>query len=358
MKAVVVKEVGVLEVQDVPETEPSPCEIKVKIAYAGICGTDLKILDSTYGDKVHLKGAIVRPEKTTSMRDPITHLEMRDGIRTLGHEASGTIVKIGKDVKGDFKEGQRVAMNFLSPCGSCYYCVNGMADFCERTAPVSGAMAEYSYYRENIVFPLPDEVPLDVGAMLEPTTVALSALENVNIKVGDSVIITGGGTIGLLTLQLAIRLGATKVLFSEPIDEKRKLAKQFGADVVVDPLKEDLLEISNQFTDGRGFNKCIEASGVETVAKQLILLAEYGGHIAYVANYSPDFKLGIPLFYMHMRRLTIHTTISSPYLFPKALKMLSKLDLKPLITVYPLKEASKAFEAHKMGKYVTIMLKP
>jgi len=358
MKAVVIKEVGVLEVQDVPETEPSPDEIKVKIAYAGICGTDQKVFEGTFGDKGNFSGAIGLPPKTISTRDPVTHLEMRGGMRILGHEASGTIAKIGKDIKGDFKVGQRVAMNFLSPCGNCYYCVNGKADFCERTAPVSGAMAEYSYYRENIVFPLPDDVPLDAGALLEPTTVALSTLENVHVEVGDSVIITGGGPIGLLALQLAIRLGASKVLFSEPIAEKRKLAKQLGADVVVDPLTDDLLEISNRFTGGRGFNICIEASGVETVANQLILLAARGGRIVFVANYSPDFKLGAPLFYMHMRRLSIHTTIPSPYLFPKALQMLPKLELKPLITVYPLQDAIKAFEAHKTSKYIQIMLKP
>ena len=122
MKAVVVKEVGVLEVQDVPEPEPEPDQIKVKIAYAGICGSDPKIVDRK-GARGHPEGAIGWPQKTTPMSE---------GIKIMGHEASGTIVKIGKDIKGDFKVGQRVAMNFRSTCGACYYCLNGMEHFCER----------------------------------------------------------------------------------------------------------------------------------------------------------------------------------------------------------------------------------
>ena len=121
MKAVIVKEVGVLEVQDVPEPEPEPDEIKVKIAYAGICGSDPRIVDGKVGG-AHQAGAIGWPKSPNPKIDAIMAKEMHDGLRILGHEASGTIVKIGKDIKGDFELGQNVAMNFLSTCGSCYYC--------------------------------------------------------------------------------------------------------------------------------------------------------------------------------------------------------------------------------------------
>src|SRR5208283_1284982 len=237
MKAVVVKQAGALGVQDVPEPEPAPDEIKVKIAYAGICGSDPKIVEGKRMPKPQ-EGAIGWPEKIT----PIPQ-----GIRFLGHEASGTVVKIGKDVKSDFKIGQRVAMNFRTVCGGCYYCQNKMEHFCERAIIFMGLMAEYAVFKESLVYPLPDDLPLDVGAFLEPVSVAVHTLDITHMKIGDSVIITGGGTIGLLVLQLAIKSGASKVLVSEPIPEKRKLAKQLGADVVVDPLKEDLLDISNKF---------------------------------------------------------------------------------------------------------------
>jgi len=361
MKAVVVKEPGVVEVQDVPEPESYPDEIKIKIAYAGICGGDPgKIIRGLDGMLPHQEGAIGWLKKTTTLRDEITGREIRDriGKGILGHEASGTIVKIGKDIRGDFKVGQRVAMNYRSTCGACYYCTNGMAQYCERVAPQSGAMTEYSVYRESLVFSLPDDVSLDIGAFLEPLSIAVQTLDISRMKIGDSVIITGGGSIGLLILQLAIKSGASKVIVSEPIAEKRKRFQKRGADVIVDPLKEDLLEISNKVTDGRGYNLCFETSGKMAVARQLILLAGLSGTIVWVASYPQTLNMEFPMSYVHLRALNIHSVLPSAYSFSRALQMLPKLDLKPLITVYPLTEAIKAFEAHKIGKDVKIMLQP
>ena len=348
MKAVVVKEVGVVEVQDVPEPEPEPDQIKIKVAYAGICGSDPKVVDrkTTRG---HLKGAIGWPQK---------YIPIQEGIKILGHEASGTIVKIGKDIQGDFKVGQRVAMNYRHSCGACYYCANGMEHFCERITTFRGFMAEYAVSKESLAFPLPDDLPLDVGAFLEPVSVAVHTFDIARMKTGDSVIITGGGTMGLLVLQLAIKSGASKVLVSEPIAQKRKMAKQLGADVVVDPLNEDLLDISNKFTGGRGFNVCIEESGIPSIASQLILLAERCGTIVWAATYPTGLNVGVPIDYMFSRELSVRSVFLSPYSFQRALQMLPKLDLKLLITVYPLKEAAKAFEAYKMGKGIKIMLQP
>ena len=348
MKAVVVQKPGMLEVQDVPEPEPSSEEIKVKIAYAGICGSDHKILEGSLGS-AHPEGAI---------GDLLKVLPMRDGPKILGHEASGTIVKIGKDIKGDFKVGQHVAMNFRSACGECYYCTNGMENYCERVKSFTGDMAEYNVFKEGVVFPLHDDLPLDVGAFLEPVAVAVHAVDSAHIKVGDSVIISGGGPIGLLVLQLAIKSGASKVLLSEPIAEKRKLAKEFGADAVIDPLKENLLEMCNKFTGRKGFNVCIEATGIPSIARQLILLAERCGRIVWAGVYPGNTDVGVPIFYMYSKELSINSIKNAPYSFSRAAQMLPKLNLKPMITVYPLTEAVKAFEAHKMGKAVKIMLKP
>ncbi|MGP8080412.1 MAG: zinc-dependent alcohol dehydrogenase [Dehalococcoidales bacterium] len=348
MKAVVLKEVGVIEVQDVPEPEPEGDQIKVKIAYAGICGSDPKMI-AGLNRPAHREGAIGGPLKTTPLRP---------GVRIMGHEASGTIVKLGKEVKGNWKVGQPVAMDFRSTCGGCYYCSNKMAHFCERVANFSGMMAEYAVFPQGIVFPLPDDLPLEIGAFLEPVSVAVHVLDRAQLKTGDSVIITGGGPIGLLILQLAIKSGAAKVLVSEPVAEKRKLARQLGADVVVDPLKEDLQAIANKLTDGRGFNVCIEATGIPAIARQLILLAEGCGTIVWVGTYPSGTDAPVPLDYMYSKELSIHSVRLAPYSFSRAVQMLPKLELKPLITVYPLLEVHKAFAAHKAGKDVKIMLRP
>ena len=349
MKAVVVKEVGVLAIKDVPEPEPEPDQIKVKIAYAGICGSDSERITRSKDQPGRPEGAIGWPQKITPMPK---------SIKRMGHEASGTIVKIGKDVQGNFNVGQHVAMNFINTCGGCYSCTNGRVHFCERPIIFDGLMAEYAVFKENLVFRLPDDLPLEVGAFLEPLSVVVHAFDIANMKIGDSVIITGGGTIGLLMLQLAIKSGASKVLISEPIAEKRKLAKQLGADVVVDPFNEDLLDIANRFTDGRGFNICIEATGIPSIARQLILLAEDCGTIVWSATYPDGCDVRVPIDYMFSKELSIHSVKLAPYSFSRALQMLPELDLKPLITVYPLGEVVKAFEAHKMGKDVKIMLQP
>jgi (R,R)-butanediol dehydrogenase/meso-butanediol dehydrogenase/diacetyl reductase/L-iditol 2-dehydrogenase len=348
MKAIVLKGKGLIEYQDVPEPECAPDEIKVKIAYAGICGSDPKIIEGAA--PVIPDGAIGRNQKFTGM--------LSDKLPVLGHEASGTIVQIGKNIKGDFKVGQHVAMNFRRACGGCYYCSNGMEHFCERIAVCSGTMAEYTVFKEGMVFPLPDDLPLEYGALLEPLAIAVHTIDIAKVKIGDSVIITGGGSIGLLALQLAVRSGAAKVLVSEPIAEKRKVAKLLGADVVVDPLKEDLLEIANKLTDDRGFNVCIEASGAPAVARQLILLAENCGHIVWVASYPGGLDIGVPIDYMFSRELSIHSVKISQYAFPRSAQILPKLNLKPMITVYPLQDVIKAFKDYKKGHGIKILLQP
>jgi len=219
-------------------------------------------------------------------------------------------------------------------------------------------MADYAVFSENIVFPLPDNLPLDVGAFLEPVSIAVHTIDIAKMKVGDTVIITGGGPIGLLILQLAIKSGASKVLVSEPVVEKRKLAMQLGADLAVDPLKENLLDISTKFTDGRGFNICIEASGIPAIARQLILLSERCGKIIWAATYPRNLDVGVPIEYMYSKELSIHSVKLAPYSFPRAVQMLPKLELKSLITVFPLNEVLKAFDAHKKGKGIKIMLQP
>ena len=347
MKAVVVKNVGVIELQDIPEPEPAPDQIKVKIAYSGICGSD----------PINVKGGLdITPYQKGSIGWLQKPLPRGDGVHVLGHEASGTIVKIGKDIKGDFKIGQHVAMNFWNTCGICYYCTRG-SYFCEGFISNSGAMAEYALYREESIYPLPDNVPLDAGAFLEPTAIAVHAVENAHIKLGDSVLITGGGPIGLLIMQLVIKSGASNVLVSTRTAEKRKLAKQLGADVVVDPIHEDLLAITKEFTDGRGFSVSFETSGSLSVARQLILLAESAGTVVWVATYQGNLDVGVPISYVHAKEITIRNVVPSPYSFRSALQMLPKLDLKPMITVYPLQDAIKAFEAQSTGKFSKILLK-
>jgi 2-desacetyl-2-hydroxyethyl bacteriochlorophyllide A dehydrogenase len=338
MKAAVTRAAGIIKMEEVPDPVMAPNQIKVKIAYAGLCGTDPENLEQRFG--------LMPPEV---YKQP----------RILGHEASGTIAAIGSEITGDFKVGQRVAMNFRSACGHCYYCQNGMEHFCYTAEGASGCFAEYAVYPESAVYPLQDDVSLEVGALLEPVSIAVHAIDQAKVATGSSVAICGGGPIGLLCLEMALKAGAAKTLLSEPIPEKRALAQKLGADVVVDPFKEDIVAVGKKLTGGRGFNVVIDASGSTAAAKQCISLADNKGVILWAAVYGNDVEIGVSPFQLFAKELTITSTFVSPYGFPRALALLPKLELKSLITdILPLKDIQQAFELHKKGKSIKILIKP
>ncbi len=348
MKAVVMRGLNDLLVQDMPEPNVAPDQVKVKIAYAGICGSDVHEVEGKAGFGI-------RPEWMIGKAPP----PRRAGVaRIMGHEASGTIAEIGKDVKGEFQVGQRVAMDFKAYCGSCWYCNNMMQGSCLNRKGSSGSMATYAVYPEGAVYPLPEDVDLDVGALLEPVSIAVHTMDIAQIRSGDTVIVTGAGPIGLLIMQMAMRSGASRILVSEPVAERRKLAKELGADVVIDPLREDLLAASNKLTDYRGFAVCFEASGRAEMAKQLLYLAQTAGTVVWAAMYPNEAEVVVSPSFMYSRELKIHAVRVSPYSFPRALQLLSKLDLKPLISVRNLDDAAQAFADLRVGKGVKILLRP
>ena len=341
MKAAVIKSVGLIQTEEVPEPRCGPDQVKVKIAYCGICGTDPEILEDRFG---LFKGK--NPEK------------MAEGPRIIGHEASGTIVEIGANCRQGYVVGQRVAMNFRSACGSCYYCRNKMEHFCEHTLPASGSYAEYAIYQESAIYSLPDGISFEHGALLEPVSVAVHTIDLANIAPGRSVAISGAGPIGLLALELAIKAGASRLMVSEPVPEKRALARKLGADVAVDPLKENLEEAGRKLNDGRLFDTVIEASGNLGAAKAALGLADKCGTVVWAAVYAYDKEISINPFYMYANELTIRSVFISPYSFPRSLSLLTKMELDPIITdIYPLEKIDKAFENHKKGKSIKTLIK-
>jgi (R,R)-butanediol dehydrogenase/meso-butanediol dehydrogenase/diacetyl reductase/L-iditol 2-dehydrogenase len=337
MRAAVTREAGIINMEEVPDPAMKPDQVKVKIAYAGLCGTDPENLEHRFG--------LMPPEAYK-------------GARILGHEASGTIAAIGSEVKNKFKVGQRVAMNFRSACGACWYCQNGMEHYCRTAEGSSGCFAEYAVYPESAIYPLTDDISMEEGAMLEPVSVAVHAIDQAKVTTGSSVAIAGGGPIGLLCLEMALKAGAARTMLSEPVAEKRALAKKLGADVVVDPFNEDIEAAGKKLTDGRGFATVIDASGSVKAAKQCISLADNCGTILWAAVYGKDVEIGVSPFLMYAKELTITSTFVSPYSFPRALAMLPKLELKSLITdIVPLKDIQHAFELHKKGKSIKILIK-
>ena len=339
MKAALTYGPSDIRVEDIPEPTPGLGQVKVKIAYCGICGTDPDIYDGTFG----LLKAPWWP------KPPFT----------TGHEASGIIAELGPGLLQGYKVGQRVAMNFRTYCGVCYYCRNKMEQMCEHVTSYESGFAEYALYGEGAVYPLPDDVSLERGAMLEPVTIALHAVDQGNICAGKTVAICGGGTIGLLVQQIAMRAGAVRVLVSDPMPEKREMARRFGADWTIDPLADDLVVAGRELTEGRGFDTVFECSGNLGAAKQCIALADKYGTVVWVGVYHEDAEVAIKPYYMFANELTIRSSMLAPYMFPRAVRLLSKLDLDPMISeIVPLADIGKALAGRKTSTAVKILVKP
>jgi len=326
-------------VEDIPEPSPGPGEVKVKIAYCGICGSDPDIYDGSFG----LLKAPWWPKPPFQ----------------TGHEASGVIVELGPGLLGDWEIGQRVAMNFRKYCGACYYCRNKMEQFCEHLVSYEAGFAEYAVYAEGCLYPLPDEVSLERGAMLEPVTIAVHAVDLGDLAPGKTVAISGVGTIGLLVQQIGLRAGAARVFVSDPMAEKRAMALKLGADWTVDPLAEDIAAAGRAYTDGRGFDAVFECSGKIGAAQQCLGLADKDGTVVWVGAYHEDATFPINPYYMFANELTVRSTILAPYVFPRGLKLLSKLDLEPMITdIVPLADIAGALAGRKTSTAIKILVKP
>lgn len=337
MKAAVIHGTKNITVDDVPEPTVGPDQVKVKIAYCGLCGTDPENLEGRF--------ALMPPEvyKTD---------------RIIGHESCGTIAEVGREIK-QYQVGQRVAMDFRSSCGACYYCRNGTPHFCPSAEGASGGFAEYAVYPESAIYVLPDEVSFEQGAMLEPVSVAVHAIDQTNVRTGSSVAIAGGGPIGLLCLEMALKAGAARAMLSEPVKQKRDLALKLGADIAVDPFNEDVVSAGKKLTDGRGFDTVIDASGSVKAAGQCLELADNKATILWAAVYGADVEIGVSPFLMYAKELTITSTFVSPFSFQRAMNLLPKLELDSLITdIVPLADIKKGFELHKGGKSIKILIKP
>ncbi len=334
MKALLLKNVRDVSVEDVPVAPVEPTGVKIRVKRGLVCGTD----HSMYAGTFPVPGEY-----------PFF----------IGHELSGIVEEVGSEVR-DIIPGQMVVSNPVKYCNECYRCRNGQQHYCERLVELwrpNGGFSEYIVVDSQQVFPVPAGVSLDQAAFAEPVSVCVHCLDMADIKPGMSVAITGGGPIGLILLQLAIRSGAALTLVSEPVSSKREMAKKLGADVVVDPLAEDIQQAASEATCGRGFDVVIEASGNAQAVQDAYNITGSKATLFYFAVYPMDLTLPLSLFMLYFKELTIKGVFFSPYSFPRALNMLPKLQLDSLITHrLPLERSAEAFELYESGKPIKILI--
>ena len=325
---------GRVGVVDFPEQPLGPEDVRIRVAYAAICGSDPHLAEGYFGTDV-----------------PIG----------LGHEISGVIEALGEAAhRNGLQVGDRVAGNFLRFCGTCRPCQEGKQQFCENIQDYNRpGMAETVTWHESQVYRLPDDVSLRKGCLLEPTSVAVRIADKTGIKVGDRVVICGGGPIGQLALQVLKRNGATSLTMIEPIAERREMALRSGAEFVIDPVAENQYERADEITDSRGYDVVIDASGSARAVKGLLDIAAKGATVVYGAMYPADFEMPLNLSdYLYLKELTLTGVFVSPYAFPRALQILPHLKLDELTqAVFPLEEAAQAFAVHVSGEHPKVLIR-
>ncbi|MBR2522033.1 MAG: alcohol dehydrogenase catalytic domain-containing protein [Coriobacteriales bacterium] len=325
----------IIEILDVDEPQVcGPTEVKIKIAYCAICASDPHVAMNCFNREVPYG---------------------------MGHEISGIIVDMGPEVKTKgLKIGDRVAGNFLRPCGWCYHCQNGHPEFCkhfidEGTAP---GYAQYVVWDESQVWKIPDDITLRTACMLEPTSIAVRAVDKCNVMVGNRVAVQGGGPIGQLTLQVLKMRGATSLTIIEPIEKRRELAKKSGADYAIDPFNSDVVEESMKITGGLGFDVVVEVTGNSKCTEVPLQIVAEGGTILYLGMYNSEYEMPLNIQdVLYTRNVTITGTKVAPYCFPRALQMLKRMQLEDFTgAVFPLDNAVEAFEEYfKMNNLKVII---
>jgi len=319
---------------DFPEPPLGPEDVRIRVAYAAICGSDPHLAEGFFGTDV-----------------PIG----------LGHELSGVVEALGeRATRAGLRVGDRVAGNFLRFCGTCRPCQEGRQQFCEHIQEYNRpGMAETVTWHESQVYRLPDDVSLLKGCLLEPTSVAVRIADKTGIRVGDRVAVCGGGPIGQLVLQVMKMYGATSLTMIEPIADRREMALRHGADVVIDPVEEDQAAIAREVTGGRGYDVVIDASGSTRAVQGLLGIAARGGTVVYGAMYPEGFEMPLNLSdFLYLKELTLTGVFVSPYAFPRALQVLPHLDLDELTAaVFPLDEAEEAFAAHISGRFPKVVIR-
>lgn len=311
-----------------------PEDVLIRIEYSSICGSDPHVLTGHFPTKLP-KG--------------------------LGHEMSGVIVELGpKATRNGLKVGDRVTGNFVKYCGSCHYCRNGQENLCSVTFDgFPPTQTEYVVWHQSQVYKIPDGVDMMDAALTEPTAIALHMVDQSQIKAGSTVAISGGGGIGLLILQIVRLYGASSVTVIEPMKEKRELALKLGADYVIDPLAEDVRERANEITHGLGYNAVYETSVNLQAAATSLAITGRAGHVVYSAKYPKDAVLPVQLFRdCYFGEKHIHGSLMSPYIFPRTVALLPRLDLRSMIQkVYTLEECQQAYADQLSGKYAKIVFK-
>ena len=314
MKTAVMTELRHCEIQQRPIPTPKDDEVLVKVENVGVCGSDLHYFES---------GRI---------SDFIVEFPF-----VLGHEAGGTVVEVGKNVK-KIKVGDRVAMEPGKTCGKCEFCKSGRYNLCPdviffATPPIDGVYQEYVAHEEGLCFKIPDNMDTEEAALIEPLAVGMHAANQADAHVGQTAVVTGSGCIGLMSLMSLKARGVSKVIVVDVMDKRLEQAKKLGADFVINGKTEDTIARIMELTDGNGLDIGIETSGAQICAGQLMKAAKKGATIVFV-GYSASGDMTLPMGTALDKELIMKTVFRYRNCYPMAIDAVAsgKINVKGVVT--------------------------
>ncbi|MDH7478364.1 MAG: zinc-binding dehydrogenase [Candidatus Bathyarchaeota archaeon] len=342
MKAAMLYGIKDLRTEDIPKPEVNAGEVLVKVKAATTCGTDLKIFQRGYVEKV--------------IRLPTV----------FGHEWAGEVVEVSEGLEWP-RKGMRVRAGNSAPCLRCFMCQKGKYNLCEDMIWLWGAYAEYIKVPARMVQvnmqEIPKHVSFEEAAITEPLACVLHGVEEAGVRLGDTVAIIGAGPIGLLHLLTVKKLGAEKVIVIDLVDERLSFAEKLGADETINAEKEDVAEKVRQTTGGYGADVAIEAIGSPKTWEQALTLVRKGGTVLEFGGCPPGTEVRVNAEFLHYGEVKVMGTFhATPLHFRKALNYIASktINVKPLITrKMRLEEIKEAFQILTTSKTeIKIAIKP
>ncbi|ORY71436.1 chaperonin 10-like protein [Pseudomassariella vexata] len=263
---------------DIPEPECRVHQVKICPSFCGICGTDLHVYQSS--NSLPFKDT---PHPITGEKWPVT----------LGHEFSGEVVEVGSEVRNGIRVGDRVAVQPTICCNQCVPCKEGLTNCCDSFGFVGlmgwgGGLSDYVCVDARFAFKLPDTIPSDIGALVEPLAVAWHAVALSALKAGDDVLVMGAGPIGLAVIQCLKARQPGQLIVAEVAANRRKFAQQFGATAVIDPREQDVVSTCKLLCDGQGPAMAFDCAGVAASIKSACLATRSGGTVVNVSVWDGD----------------------------------------------------------------------
>lgn len=340
MKAVVLEGPKKISTRNVCRPDPAQHEVLVKVKACGICGSDIRYYDGENPWSLQTLG-VDQPSPPNMI---------------LGHEFSGEVVEVGKEVSATRKT-ERIAVLAYRACEECYYCKSGRRNLCAQVRHLGhgagwgkreyypGGMAEYCAVWSDKAYLLPSNISFEEATFIDGIAVAIHAVNRGKVKIGDDVLILGAGPIGLEIMQVAKAVGARKAFCVDVYNKALKIAEELGADAIIDGKSQNIVEQIMKSTRSCGVNTVFDTVGSEETFSQGIRALRRGGTLVLLA--AGQIKVPLNIGALTGER-TITTSVNNPYRdFATAISLLdmAKVSVKPIITHrFGLFEIKKAFK--------------